>query len=265
MVINCDCGKLDFSFINYNILHKDFFDFYSGEICTNGVNIGLLNFYYCKINCIDVINTVVSNMHEYQLLFRILKHETPFIFRNAALQSNNDVLVNKYAAIMYDRCLKDISLDKYERFVFKLTNSNQHKNRIFIKHLFNKYVYEPVVLLIPNIFDSEGLMLWFSKYSNDFNRSWIRGVAFTLLTTLFFYFIINYSGTEVQYFIIDFKFYNFDKVVEGYICLLDIFNLSSIPQPMQLTISGRIMLFVAKIFIAFGSWQTIYAFYKYKR
>ena len=109
------------------------------------------------------------------------------------------------------------------------------------------------------------MLLWLSKYSNNYNRSWIRGAGFTLLITLLFYFIINYCGTETQYFIIDFRFHNFGEVLEGYLSLLDIFNLSSTPQPMQLNIYGRILLFFAKIAIAYGSWQTIYAFYKYKR
>ena len=91
----------------------------------------------------------------------------------------------------------------------------------------------------------ERFLLWLNKYSNDFNRSWTRGIIFTLLSTLVFYFIINYLGTNPQYFVIDFRFHNFDKVLEGYMSLLDIFNISNIDQPMQLTIWGKILLFIA--------------------
>lgn len=266
LIVNCDCSKLDFFSINYILKDEKFLDFYSGEIHISGVEIGLLNLYYCKIHTIDIINTAISNAHEYQLICEKFDNEAAMILRNMALQNNNDILASKYTSIVYDAYLRSMSIDKYKQAISYIS-STKHTISCWetIKRILYKYLYEPIILLIPNIFSNEGLLLWLSKYSNNYNRSWIRGVGFTLLITLLFYFIINYCGTETQYFIIDFRFHNFGEVLEGYLSLLDIFNLSSTPQPMQLNIYGRILLFFAKIAIAYGSWQTIYAFYKYKR
>lgn len=266
LTVNCNCSKLDFFSINYILKDEKFLDFYSGDIHISGVEIGLLNLYYCKTRTIGIHNTIISNIHEYQLLYQKLEGETSMIFRNAALQNNNDILASKYTSIAYDTYLRSMSIDRYKQAISYIS-LNKHAISYWktIKRILHKYLYEPIILLIPNIFSNEGLLLWLSKYSNNYNRSWIRGVGFTLLTTLFFYFIINYYGTKAPYFVIDFKFHNFGEVLEGYLSLLDIFNLSSTPQPMQLNIYGRMLLFLAKIAIAYGSWQTIYAFYKYKR
>ena len=271
LTVNCDCNAMDFCFMNYDIENEKFIEHNFGAIHTNGVEIGLLNFCYCNMRTIDINNTIVSNVHEYQLVCGKFENEAAMIFRNAALQNNNDILATKYNAIVYDKYLREIATDKYKRLILYLSPNKEEYNKKCskiinkIKSIFRKYLYEPIILLLPNIFSSEGWLLWLSKYSNDYNRSWVRGIMFTLSITLFFYFIINYCGTDMPYFIIDFKFHDFDQVVEGYLSLLDIFGLSSIPQPMQLNIYGKILLFIAKITIAFGSWQTIYAFYKYKR
>jgi hypothetical protein len=268
IIINCNCRKLNFFGINYKFEEKKFLDIYSGTINTSEVEIELINLCYCKIHTIDIHNSIVSNIHECQFFCKKLEDETSMAFRNAALQNNNDILVSKYTSILYDAYLRSMSVDKYNRCIEYISFNKPIRKQTYwrtIKRILYKYIYEPIILLIPNIFSSEGLLLWLNKYSNNYNRSWIRGVIFTLLTTLFFYFIINYCGTETQYFIIDFRLHNFREVLEGYLSLLDIFNLSSTPQSMQLNIYGKILLFFAKISIGYGSWQTIYAFYKYKR
>lgn len=270
LIVNCNCSTLDFCFMNYYINDEEFIEHNWGAIHTNGVEIGLLNLYYCDICTIDIINTVVSNVHEYQLICENFDNEAATILHNAALQNNNDILANKYNAIAYDKYLREITAGKYKSMISYLSSNGKCNKKCCwiiktIKELFRRYLYEPIILLLPNIFSSEGWLLWLNKYSNNYNRSWTRGVIFTLFTTLVFYFIINYCGTDTRYFIIDFKFHDFDRVVEGYLSLLDIFGLSSITQPMRLNLWGKILLFIAKIAIAFGSWQTIYAFYKYRR
>lgn len=268
LTVNCNCSKLDFFSLNYNLKEEKSKDFSSGVISISGVEIGLLNFYYCKIHTMGIHNTFISNIHEYQLFCENFDDETSMIFRNAALQNGNDILVGKYNSIAYDAYLRSMSIDKYNRAIEYISSSKSTREQSglkIIKRILYKYIYEPIILLIPNIFSGEGLLLWLSKYSNNYNKSWTRGVIFTLLTTIIFYFVINYCGTETPYFVVDFQFRDFGEVLEGYLSLLDIFNLSSTPQPMQLNIYGRILLFLSKIAIAYGSWQTIYAFYKYKR
>ena len=92
ITINCDCRKLDFFGVNYNFEEKRFLDVSFGTILTSGVEIGLLNLYYCKVHTIGIHNTIVSNIHEYQFFYENLEDETSMTFRNAALQNNNDIL-----------------------------------------------------------------------------------------------------------------------------------------------------------------------------
>ena len=70
---------------------------------------------------------------------------------------------------------------------------------------------------------------------------------------------------EKQYFIVNGSFDNFNKVIDGYIYLLDIFKFTTVEVDFKLTTFGNIVMLVAKIFIAYGCWQTISAFYKFRK
>lgn len=109
------------------------------------------------------------------------------------------------------------------------------------------------------------IMLWLNKCSNAYGMSWFRGVVFTLVVTLTLYFLLNYFGCENQYFVFDLKFRGFGEVCLGFFSLMDIFGLADTGIELELTPTGKCMLFVGRIFIAYGIWQTIYAFYKFKK
>ena len=111
----------------------------------------------------------------------------------------------------------------------------------------------------------EGLLLWLNKYSNNYNRSWFRGIKFTLTIALIAYFTLNYFGMQQPFFEIDWHFNGFGEVLVGYLSLLDIFNLIGSSTMFELTPIGKLLMFLFKIIIAYGEWQTIYAFYKYKK
>ena len=70
---------------------------------------------------------------------------------------------------------------------------------------------------------------------------------------------------EQPYFIFDIHFNGFGEVLVGYLSLLDIFNLIGSSTTFELTPIGKLLMFLFKIIIAYGEWQTIYAFYKYKK
>lgn len=70
---------------------------------------------------------------------------------------------------------------------------------------------------------------------------------------------------QQQYFVIDWHFSGFGDVFVGYLSLLDIFNLIGDKPDFSLTPFGKLLMFMCKILIAYGEWQTIYAFYKYKK
>lgn len=237
-------------------------DNYTGSLRLHASNIFILNVIDCKLCIVDIVNSTFENIIESNFQCKRMINDAALIFRKFAIKNSDPILEEKYTAQLYDNLLRQKTINSLRSCI----DSINKRKKYTIGNKKNVYYYlEPILLFFTSIFSKERFLLWLNKYSNDFNRSWTRGIIFTLLATLIFYFIINYLGTDTQYFIIDFKFNNFGKVLEGYLSLLDIFNLSNVEQPMKLTICGKFLLFIAKIVIAYGSWQTIYAFYKYKR
>lgn len=220
-----------------------------------------MRFLNCNINTIDIVNTQINDIYEYNLNYRTLKTDASVVFRAAAIKNNNEFLIQKYTATVYDERLKE-GLSKPKTNVFK---KKKNTPIIILYELLNKYIWEPIILLINSFYSREKLLLWLNKYSNDYNRSWIRGIWFTAITALIFYFILNYFGLVKPVFVIDWKFNNFRIVSEGYLSLIDIFNLSGSNFDFQTNTLGKYITFFARIFIAYGIYQTIYAFYKYKK
>lgn len=261
--IRCDIGK-ELQLYSINDVDDESIKIkgYFGTLRLHASRISILNIIQCNFATIDIANSTIQDIIESKLQCVRMTNDAALIFRDNAIRHSNPILENEYTAKLYDNLLREKTSTLFSSWIDSIK-----KRKSYIwgnkKTLYN--YLEPIILFFPSMLSGERFLLWLNKYSNDFNRSWTRGIIFTLLSTLVFYFIINYLGTNPQYFVIDFKFHNFDKVLEGYMSLLDIFNISNIDQPMQLTIWGKILLFIAKILIAYGSWQTIYAFYKFKR
>lgn len=251
-------GNLRLYKINYLIEKK----YQVGLLSLQDVFIGqALRFLNCNINTIDIVNTQINDIYEYNLNYRTLKTDASVVLKAAAIKNNNEFLIQKYTATVYDERLKE-GLSKPKTNVFK---KKKNTPIIILYELLNKYIWEPIILLINSFYSREKLLLWLNKYSNDYNRSWIRGIWFTAITTLIFYFILNYFGLVKPVFVIDWKFNNFRIVSEGYLSLIDIFNLSGSNFDFQTNTLGKYITFFARIFIAYGIYQTIYAFYKYKK
>lgn len=220
----------------------------------------------CHIHCLDIFNTIVEDAHECLFTYNMLKNDAPTILRNGAIRNNNFTLIEKHTGEVLDAYFKDKAVTAYKRWLKTLKGEKINK----LKKNQNKLTYsiwEAMALFIPSLFSSEGLLLWLNKYSNDFNRSWIRGIGFTLITTLFFYYVLNYVGMENSIFVFDIHFNGYGKVIKGYLSLLDVFNITGINNEVsfELTTLGYIILFVAKVFITYGAWQTIYAFFRFRK
>lgn len=271
------CGKFDFS-CNFkrnfilrmiNSIHDENQNQIlpnMGDIAINGGEIVEdLILEDCHLNSLSIANTPVGGTREFEFTYNILKNSAAIVLRDGASKKNNTLLVEKYTADMFDTHLKDIAIITYKKWISLL---NPKQNKVGKKHRrFHSLILEPIELLIPSLTSSEGLILWLNKYSNDFNRSWIRGVRFTLIITLLSYFFLNYVGMEQPYFVLDLHFNGFGEVVKGYLLLLDVFNLTGISDNITFDLStcGYILLFLAKILITYGYWQTIYAFFRYRK
>ena len=93
----------------------------------------------------------------------------------------------------------------------------------------------------------------------------MRGVCFTFITAIGFYFALNYWGMETPYFVIEYHFKDFGQVLLGFISIIDVTDWTDTKDLFDLTPTGKVILFFAKLAVSYGIWQTIYAFYKFKR
>lgn len=238
----------------------------AGTISINGGRIGkgfILE--YCHLHSLSIANTSIGSIRECCFSYNQLMNDAPILFRNAAITKNDILLAEKYTADVFDSHLKNNAVTTLRRWANFLSNKAtwriHHRNRFFYK------VWEAIILFVPSVVSCEGILLWLNKYSNDYNRSWFRVVVFTLITTLLSYFILNFLGMETPYFVFDIHFDDFGEVVKGYMSLLDVFNLTGINDKIafELTTWGYILLFVSKVLITYGFWQTIYAFFRYRK
>lgn len=272
-------NSIIFECINYDtkeIVDNDSKVLRIGKICMSGTSIGnQLVLLCCNIGTIDMVNVKINSIVEFDFNYNRLKNQAGTILRNGALQRNDDIAYNKYTADIYDDHLRSISTTKINRLAKKLKQSdiaaiNEIKNVKKIEREYNKRnkkwkIMEPLWFFVTNVFSEEGLLLWLNKYSNNYNRSWFRGIFFTTIIALVSYFVLNYCGMKQQYFVIDWHFKGFGDVFVGYLSLLDIFNLIGDKPEFALTPLGKLLMFLSKIMIAYGEWQTIYAFYKYRK
>lgn len=272
-------NSIIFDCINYDtkeIVDNDSKVLRMGKICMSGTSIDKqLVLLSCNIGTIDMVNVKVNSILEFDFKYNRLMNQAGTILRNGALQRNDDIAYNKYTADIYDDHLRSISTTMINRLAKKLKQSdtvaiNEIKRIKEIERKYNKRnkkwkIMEPLWFFVTNVFSEEGLLLWLNKYSNNYNRSWFRGILFTTIIALVSYFVLNYCGMQQQYFVIDWHFKGFGDVFVGYLSLLDIFNLIGDKPEFALTPLGKLLMFLSKIMIAYGEWQTIYAFYKYRK
>ena len=119
-----------------------------------------------------------------------------------------------------------------------------------------------IAILFATIFKkSEKILLWFNKNSNNFGTNWFIGVNFTTLVALITYVVITLFSSNVTLQL------NAEGVGNFLKALVDVLNLTDWN---DMTILGKklnnwqyITLFIGRIFIAYGIYQTVQAFRKY--
>jgi len=198
-----------------------------------------LEFYQNREN---VKNSIKSNNYIFLILFTI-----PMIIVFVMLYGMNNYkndwvykLLN-YLSIQFSNMLKDIG-----SFSFILT----------IVFVFTAIGFNT----ISKIHDK--FILWFNKNSNEFDTNWIAGVNFSLLVGILTYFIVLlFMNSEVRF------LPNTEGVSNFITSLVDVFNLT---KWVNLEIIGirlkgfpYLLLFIGRIFIGYGYYQTIQAFRKF--
>jgi len=118
------------------------------------------------------------------------------------------------------------------------------------------------IFLIVSFLRREKLLLWFNKNSNEFGGNWVAGINFTIFVVLITYsFILLPISCNLKFSLTSAGVSNFLK------SLVDILNLTDWN---EMTIFGEkltnwqyIFLFIGRIFVAYGVYQTIQAFRKF--
>lgn len=110
------------------------------------------------------------------------------------------------------------------------------------------------------------VLLWLNEYSNNFGTSWVRGVCFTLIFSVFFFLILLILNSYlVSNYPLCINLYNkpekFSFTLNYF--LKFVFNLGLNDKEIQSNGWLYLIFIFAKIFIGYGIYQTIQAFRKY--
>ena len=276
--LSCEIGKnLQFSNINYDIVSKVSKDIIVGKLCiyTSDIN-AIFSINQCAFDSIDISKSNINDFVEDDLCYNVLCGDAPRVFSSSTSIITDPVKRNKYRAELYERKFKDNIINALKSVIQKIDNYNVRKQTKQINNKSNRLrrCLKNIGVFLFSFFTSltsgEKFILFLNKYSNNFNRSWFRGIVFTNIVAIIFFFLINYLGTDTPFFVINWTFDGFGEVLKEYIGLIDIFGLSEIGETESskwnsLTPFGISLLFIARIFIVYGCWQTIYAFYKYQK
>lgn len=114
-------------------------------------------------------------------------------------------------------------------------------------------------------------ILFLNTMSNKNGLSWLRGVFFTILCAIIFFWIINFLGIEENqphFFVLDLETFHFEGVGEIWKKFLNMFYLTDFKEKFhgtELNPLGETVFFISKIFISYGIYQTIVAFRKFSK
>ena len=145
-------------------------------------------------------------------------------------------------------------------FIFSQFSMMFKDNEIF------KFVLIAILIFIAIIFSiiskkQDKLLLWFNKNSNIFDTDWVVGINFTILVTLIAYIVILSLNPNL------FFLPNSEGVGNFLRGLVDVLNITDW---RYIKILGKtpsnwqyVFLFIGRIFVAYGIYQTVQAFRKF--
>lgn len=198
-----------------------------------------LEFYQNREN---VKNSIKSNNYLFLIMFSI-----PMIIIFVRLYGINDYKndwiykILKYLSVGFSTTLTDLG-----SFIFVLTV-------VFILLAIGFSIF-------PKIHDK--IVLWFNKNSNEFDTNWITGVNFSILVGVITYFMVLLFMND------DIELDTSHRGISNFITsLVDVFNLTKWVnlEIIDIRLEGfpYLLLFIGRIFIGYGYYQTIQAFRKF--
>ena len=118
------------------------------------------------------------------------------------------------------------------------------------------------MLFIVVLREHDKITLWFNKNSNEFDTNWIAGVNFSLLVGILSYLVVLVAMND------DIELDTSTEGISNFITsLVDVFNLTKWVnlEIIDIRLEGfpYLLLFIGRIFIGYGYYQTIQAFRKF--
>jgi len=234
--VNGNKGYLNFkdSFIQGLI---DFQNIYISEINLNGAVVA------GRIVEIELNVQKASNRYTYRLL------------KNESLKENNTIKALEYKSHEMNSYMKELGINNKIYSIISLAP-------IVIVKLLSYHIYALIILaifiiLIFYIFGDE-ISLFLNKVSNNHGTNLIRGIVFSLsIATIFTLLLFDVSDSLT----LDFSRKGFDFALKTYVTFLNITNWKDLPFDDSGICSS--LIFVGRILLGFGYYQTAQAFRKF--
>ena len=143
----------------------------------------------------------------------------------------------------------------------------------YFKERWEVYILSLLVISIVTIlifldYEKDRYLLFFNKYSNNFGTNWVQGIVFTSVASLFFY--VYFISSLRARIILDYSDIGIKNFLESYIAMINVIDLkpydnkgNSFIQSNDLSGWSYLILFIGRIFISYGYYQTIQAFRKF--
>lgn len=198
-----------------------------------------------SIKCIDFSNGMDFGKIEIESSKITPKNRhTARIMKDSAYKCNNIIDALFYKKIEYSFYKKELKKIYIDIFTKTMKNCNFSN----IKELKNLPLSESILLCLNNI-------------SNNYGISWIRGLIFTFIVSIFFYSLFSFSTGSFVYTNDVLKWSIFHQ--KYWIGVLNFLWLPTIVSSKKLNLISYVLLIFGKIMVAYGVYQTISAFRKY--
>jgi hypothetical protein len=117
----------------------------------------------------------------------------------------------------------------------------------------------------------ERILVCLNTLSNKNEKSWTRGLLFTVVAAIVFFFLLNYGGTKSDGRLFYWGWVDLDSFLGVWVRFLSVVNVfdfeyikaSVADNCLELTSLGKLIFFISKIFVGYGIYQMIAAFRKY--
>ncbi len=172
------------------------------------------------------------------------------IKNKVSLKNRNPIKQNYYMPII----LLGIAIVLLYVYIYNIEN---------FWYLISAYIvllFSMLLLYLP--IEKDKIILWLNKNSNEFDTNWVVGVNFSLLVGILSYLVVLVAMND------DIELDTSTEGISNFITsLVDVFNLT---KWVNLEIIGirlkgipYLLLFIGRIFIGYGYYQTIQAFRKF--